>query len=606
MKMNLRNKFLVPTLAVVGLALAALLFLATRMAGQALNATILADVEQLNGVVAGAIANWAEDRELSTARWSRLPEVAQAVAPDGDPAAASRALARLAEQSPECEGIYLAAPDGSVLASNDPGAVGKVNLGDRDYFQACRRTRSAVFSEVIRSKATGNAVVAICQPVRAAGGEGALIVAVNLSRFTSTIVDPVKVGETGYVCVLDDGGTVVAHPRQDLILEYNVLKEDWGRRMMKQRTGAMEYTFQGTAKHASFREVEKLGWVVMLPVDQSQIYAAANRIRNLGLMLTAGALAVVGLVIFLVARAVTGPIQICIDELDAGAEQTASAATQISTTSQSQAEQASEQAAAVEETSASLAEMKGQVEATVGNTRSCRDLMASARTVIERGLGEMKTMTEAIDSIKASADETARIVQTIDEISFQTNLLALNAAVEAARAGEAGKGFAVVAEEVRNLAQRAAQSARDTAQLISDSVERADQGVAVAGRTREAFDETARSAQQVDALVVEIAGAAEDQARAIEQIGRAVTQMETVSQSGAASAEESASASEELNAQAVQVRQIVASLHGMIVGRAAVAVTRRGRRAQPTTDDARWHALADSAADEAPDRVIPL
>jgi methyl-accepting chemotaxis protein len=151
-------------------------------------------------------------------------------------------------------------------------------------------------------------------------------------------------------------------------------------------------------------------------------------------------------------------------------------------------------------------------------------------------------------------------VKTIDEIAFQTNLLALNAAVEAARAGDAGKGFAVVAEEVRNLAQRAGEAARNTAALIEGSVKNADQGVNVASETAKALKEVTTSVQKISELVSEIAAASKEQAQGIEQVATAVAQMNQVTQANAANSEESASASEELNAQVEQVNIMIREL----------------------------------------------
>ena len=163
----------------------------------------------------------------------------------------------------------------------------------------------------------------------------------------------------------------------------------------------------------------------------------------------------------------------------------------------------------------------------------------------------------AIQKIKASSDETAKIIKTIDEIAFQTNLLALNAAVEAARAGEAGMGFAVVAEEVRNLAMRSAEAAKNTAELIDGSQTNADNGVAVTTEVSEILKEIAVSSQKVKQLIGEVSAASDEQAQGINQVNAAITQMDQVTQSSAANAEESASASEELSSQAVELKNMV-------------------------------------------------
>jgi methyl-accepting chemotaxis protein len=175
-------------------------------------------------------------------------------------------------------------------------------------------------------------------------------------------------------------------------------------------------------------------------------------------------------------------------------------------------------------------------------------------------------MAEAMDAIKASSDDIAKIIKTIDEIAFQTNILALNAAVEAARAGEAGAGFAVVADEVRNLAQRCAQAAKETAAKIEDSVQKSSNGVEISSKVAKSLEDIVGKARQVDELAGEVASASAEQSQGIEQVNTAVSQMDKVTQSNAANAEESASAAEELNAQAESLKEAVNNLLTMVDG----------------------------------------
>jgi methyl-accepting chemotaxis protein len=170
----------------------------------------------------------------------------------------------------------------------------------------------------------------------------------------------------------------------------------------------------------------------------------------------------------------------------------------------------------------------------------------------------MGRMSSSINKIKESSDQTAKIVKTIDEIAIQTNLLALNAAVEAARAGEAGRGFAVVAEEVRNLAQRSSQAAKNTADMIAESVKNAGEGVNIAEEVSKSFDAIAVSAKKVNDLIAEIAAASQEQSQGIDQVNTAVAQMDQVTQQNAANSEESASAAEELSSQAEELQSMVA------------------------------------------------
>ena len=250
-----------------------------------------------------------------------------------------------------------------------------------------------------------------------------------------------------------------------------------------------------------------------------------------------------------------------------GAEQIVSAAGQVSSASQGLAEGASEQAASIEETSASLEEMSSMTNRNTDSAIKVNGLAREARSAADTGAEDMRSMAVAMQEIKSSGDDIAKIIKTIDEISFQTNILALNAAVEAARAGEAGMGFAVVADEVRNLAQRAAQSAKETSAKIENSVAKTSLGVQISDKVAKSFQEILGKVRQVDELAAEVAAASKEQAQGIQQVNIAVGQMDKVIQSNAAGAEESAGAAEELNAQAGALRDAVAELMLLVDGR---------------------------------------
>ncbi len=283
---------------------------------------------------------------------------------------------------------------------------------------------------------------------------------------------------------------------------------------------------------------------------------------------TAGLFAVVagGLIAWFLIRSITKPINRIIAGLNDGAEQVASASGQVSASSHSLAEGSSEQAASIEETSSSLEEMSSMTKQNAENSGQADNLMKEANQIVGQANTSMVELTGSMEEISKASEETSRIIKTIDEIAFQTNLLALNAAVEAARAGEAGAGFAVVADEVRNLAMRAADAAKNTAELIEGTVKKVTDGSELVNRTNEAFIQVADSASKVGELVGEIAAASNEQAQGIEQVNTAVTEMDSVTQQNAATAEESASASEELNAQAEQLKCIVNELANLVGG----------------------------------------
>lgn len=292
----------------------------------------------------------------------------------------------------------------------------------------------------------------------------------------------------------------------------------------------------------------------------------SHRSRTIFFSLILAAIGIAGAIVtgILITLSITRPLYRVINGLAESADQVASASSHISSSSQQLAEGASQQAAAVEETSSSLEEMSSMTRRNADNAGHANDLMGNAVQVVGRANRSMSDLTTSMGSISRASEETQKIIKTIDEIAFQTNLLALNAAVEAARAGEAGAGFAVVADEVRNLALRAADAAKNTAALIEGTVKEIRLGTDIVSRTNTDFSEVSTGVSKVGELVGEISAASREQAQGIELVNKAVTEMDKVTQQNAASAEESASASEEMNAQAGSLRMFVSELSDII------------------------------------------
>ncbi|HEY0967471.1 MAG TPA: methyl-accepting chemotaxis protein [Opitutaceae bacterium] len=295
------------------------------------------------------------------------------------------------------------------------------------------------------------------------------------------------------------------------------------------------------------------------------------------------ALALAGLIGYIIIRGTNQALNTAVTVLGDSAHQVSAAAGQVSSASQSLAEGSSEQAASLEETSASLEEMSSMTKRNAESAQQAKDLSNQTRASADAGAGRMKEMTDAMAAIKASSDDIAKIIKTIDEIAFQTNILALNAAVEAARAGEAGMGFAVVAEEVRALAQRSAQAAKETAGKIEDAIRKSEQGVAISTSVAQSLGEIVDKARQVDAFVAEIAQASQEQNQGIGQVNTAVGQMDKVTQSNASNAEETAAAAEELNAQSAMLLDAVGDLQKLVGGhgKAAAKIARPETPAAP-------------------------
>ncbi|MDD2903028.1 MAG: methyl-accepting chemotaxis protein [Syntrophales bacterium] len=311
--------------------------------------------------------------------------------------------------------------------------------------------------------------------------------------------------------------------------------------------------------------------IVALSVEDAgqtltQAEAGASRTKFLsGVGMVAGFGLAVLLGVFL-SLSITRPINRIIAELNEGADQVSSASSQVSSASQILAQGNSEQAASLEETSSSLEEMASMTKQNAGHASEANALMQETGRVVQEADRYMQDLTSSMQEISQASSDTAKIIKTIDEIAFQTNLLALNAAVEAARAGEAGAGFAVVADEVRNLAMRAAEAAKNTAQLIEGTLDKVQGGTDLVGKTGEAFAQVTTSASKVKDLVAEIDATSREQSQGADQISKAVAEMDSVVQQNAANAEESASAAEELFAQAEQMKGVVGGLVSLVSG----------------------------------------
>lgn len=310
-------------------------------------------------------------------------------------------------------------------------------------------------------------------------------------------------------------------------------------------------------------------WALIAEIDKAEAFEMINTLKWLISIIAIIGIAAIITIAILVTRSITAPINKAITGLSSGADQLSSAADQVSSSSQDMAQGASEQAAGLEDTSSSLEQMASSTKQNAANAREANELTNSVSGNANKSKEAMERMADVIGRIKSSSDETAKILKTIDEIAFQTNLLALNAAVEAARAGEAGKGFAVVAEEVRNLAQRSAQAAKDTATLIEESQRNAENGVNTSNEVAGVLNEVVEGVDKVFQLIEQVASASEEQSKGIEQVNTATSEMDKTTQATAANAEQSAAASEELTAQASELKSIVRVLSTVVGGGSA-------------------------------------
>ncbi len=296
----------------------------------------------------------------------------------------------------------------------------------------------------------------------------------------------------------------------------------------------------------------------------------------------------------LISRDTTRRISSAVTALRQSSESIHNSSQQVATASQSLAQSCSEQAAVQEESSAGLAEVSSMTQQNSEHSQQASELAGQAEQAVSEGSQAIARMNQAIQKIRQSSEETSKIIKVIDEIAFQTNLLALNAAVEAARAGEAGKGFAVVAEEVRNLAMRSAEAAKNTSSLIEQAVNNAGQGVVCIEDVNTSLGTITAAIGKTNQIIAEIAGASHEQASKLQQITASASEIDKTTQQNAAIAEESASAASELQSMAQDLNGVVGQLLQLAgSGQAAGMKTAQGGNSLLLTDHL-YHQIAQA------------
>lgn len=347
--------------------------------------------------------------------------------------------------------------------------------------------------------------------------------------------------------------------------------------------------------HTSWKEGETCGVMAMkFSTDALKTagatWSAFERNLNIAKNITSGTTAAVLVVVMAVLVALTirfqltRPLKRLAVSLATQAVEVQNAANMLSASSHSVAEGATEQASSLEQTSASLESMSATTRNTADHARRAKEISSQTRHAAEKGVANMREMGVAMNGIRASSDDIAKIVKSIDEIAFQTNILALNAAVEAARAGEAGMGFAVVADEVRALAQRSATAAKETTTKVSASLETSNQGSELERKVADALNDIAGRAVKLDDLAAAVADAAREQGEGAAQLNAVITEMDRVTQGNAANAEESAAVARELDIQAASMKEAVAGLLDLVGAEGQFGQLEQGgkRRAMPS------------------------
>ena len=307
-----------------------------------------------------------------------------------------------------------------------------------------------------------------------------------------------------------------------------------------------------------------------LHAELATVQQSSTRARWLELTVFAITILAAAVIVNLtIRRSITGPIVKVIQGVQKAADASASTSERMAESGKGVARDAQEQAACVEETSASLEEISATSRQNAGRATEADNLMKSARQTMDRAADSMNNLTRSMEAISKSSSQVAGVLKSIDEIAFHTNILALNAAVEAARAGEAGAGFSVVADEVRSLAQRAADAARQSAGMVEATIHDVDQGVKLVAEAHHAFSDISTSIANSGQVVSQIAASSAEQARGVEHIGQAIARIEAVTQNNAANAQQTAENAETVIAQVEKTREHLNALLAVVGLKAA-------------------------------------
>jgi len=528
------------------------------------------EMARVVGKTAGELDNWLASRERDAVNLSALEVFAAACAHERR-ADADQMLLAIQKRSPFYENVFLADANGKLFADSIGGKSIGIELTSIEGFRANvehGRQKEIWIGEVMKSPATGRPVLLVTAPIIAEGKMiGLLGTPIELSEFSDTFLKGYRVAQSGYLFMFDASGTILAHPDSKLILNDNI-RSSTGSAMLDRDKGLLSYVREGATRVAHFERAHIKPWTVAAVVPREELLAEAHRIEKFMVLFGLLTLATSLGAIWRVAGKASDKITTVAAQLVDSTTQFTDATNQIASSSQSLAQGASQQAASAEETAASAQEVSSAAEQNQNRTDRLRNVMQKAGSSFQVMNGCVEELVRWMKDFRDSGQKVSKIIKVIDDIAFQTNILALNAAVEAARAGESGLGFAVVADEVRTLARRSADAAKDTATLIQDSLERTAHGQGTVTKCADAMVENFQLAGEVSKLVEELAASGREQVRGIDLIAKSISSMESITQSTAASAEQSASASEEIAAQAATLNSAASELETIVRGAA--------------------------------------
>jgi methyl-accepting chemotaxis protein len=452
-------------------------------------------------------------------------------------------------------------------------------------------------SDPYKSADTGAPVVLVTVPISDGGKvAGILGAVVKVGAFSHQIVKDIKIGKTGYPYIFDKNGLTFAHPKKENVFNLDLTKYDWGRKVLDSESGTVvRYEWEGKDKIQTFVKNTEFRFISAATMYVSDVNEDARTMAIIMIVCGLAGIALVGAAIYYIIARRLRPLDDCkiimqemaqgnlakryegkntgdevsdialamnssldqferlVSEIMVSVQNLSQAVQEIASGNETLSQRTAEQASSLEEVASTIEEATASIQQNAENSGNAKKTAGDSFRMAENGGKIVGDAVNAINDVNVFSRKIGDIISVINEIAFQTNLLALNAAVEAARAGEQGRGFAVVAGEVRNLAQRAGNSAKEIGQLIQNSLDKVAVSTEFANKSGAALNEIISSVKTVDQLISEISAASDEQKRGIDQINIAVGELDTMTQQNAALVEETASASEEMSNQSQEL-----------------------------------------------------
>ncbi len=554
-KLRLRNRFLIPTIGMIIVGMSVLAGLTFYKVEDFIKTSVSDQLLVISENTRKAADFWLDGLTMNLQVWGDQKFLKWAVQDSymGKNLQATVNTFLESIQTEYYESINLAGMDGTIIYSSNPELIENRNVSDQNFFPAAL-SGELFLSKVMPSKSSGKPVFVIATGI--GEGKGVIFGVINLSYFTEKLISTLKMGKTGYVYIYGSDGEIVAHPDRSKILNADSRQET-----APEKEGLISHMIDGQERVSALKPISDAGWTIAASMAISELYAPVREIGGLLILLSITIVIGVSALIFFIARSISLPITRIVDGLEGSIQQVSDVSEQVETIGRKLADGTYKQAAALEESSASLEETAAMTRNNAENANKAtrfmeEDAAPNFRTMRDR----VKKMEASMQATTEVGKKTAGIVNDITSNAFQTKLLALNAAIEAAQAGEAGAGFAVVADEVGKLAMHASASAADATKLIEDTIKQIEETWESGKQVAEIMEKNTEIFEKVQSLIQEVSAASEDQARGIEQTNRAVADMDETVQQNAASAENAASVSEEMNEQVTRVRELIVEL----------------------------------------------